>query len=493
MKILIILAIACLSQVHSNELEIEEQLEHLLSDVDALRHDLGAPQVNVTEAPTEPMTEKPTEPSKPEGPKRPIPEPEKPEKPDEKRIPVVVLMKSMKAKVGDLFFNMFTVMEIMKGMEDFKGFKMLKMKMRPSEFLEIFIEDLKRTYFESLKMKVMIKTIMKERKEGKEEHSHEKEKVETEKEDEHEGEEEEGKEEKHFNPKELLSKLQIMWKVMNLACKDKDYLKNIETVDSIKEMMEGFDKIPMAVRKLKEIKEMVRYMEHKKMQELVNPRIPLKSLVKLSVMKVTKLIYIMKNASEWEHMAQMKKEQVKELLKEEVKEEVKHQVMQMAQLLKEKWENLPEKKKVEKKEEIKEKVQEMIKEQFKQRLKMKVHFMKMAIAHVADTFWTLKKLRVMFSVKGDKKVELKHMDHGDHMLHEEIKEFVEFQHFLRGVEDYFNKHEFWMDHPGFPWKEMHIERMKSIMQLEKILQAAPYLFRRMKFMRNVFEMKLEEL
>ena len=48
---------------------------------------------------------------------------------------------------------LFNFSEIMKSMEDFKDLKMLKMKIKPSEFLEVFIEDLKRTYFESLKMK----------------------------------------------------------------------------------------------------------------------------------------------------------------------------------------------------------------------------------------------------------------------------------------------------------------------------------------------------
>ena len=116
--------------VQNNELEIEEQLKHLLSDVDALKHDLGgppAPKLPYKKPDgngTEPEKPKPTEPELPPETKRPTEEPvislpsspepprptEEPEKEKPKMIPVEFLMKSMKAKVGDLYFNMFTVM-----------------------------------------------------------------------------------------------------------------------------------------------------------------------------------------------------------------------------------------------------------------------------------------------------------------------------------------------------------------------------------------------
>ena len=46
------------------------------------------------------------------------------------------------------------------------------------------------------------------------------------------------------------------WRIFIIFAEDKDYIKNIEVVDNLKEMMEGFDGIPKAVRALKEIKGM---------------------------------------------------------------------------------------------------------------------------------------------------------------------------------------------------------------------------------------------
>ena len=51
--------------------------------------------------------------------------------------------------------------------------------------------------------------------------------------------------------------------------------------------------------------------------------------------------------------------------------------------------------------------------------------------------------------------------------------------------EFFDENEFWMDHPGFPWEQMHFKRMETIMELERILQAAPFLFRRMKFIKSM--------
>jgi len=505
--------------VQNNELEIEEQLDHLLSDVDALRHDLGAPGADqsATEKPkptetdmpeAKPTTEKPKpkpkekmpetkppteEPLRPMPPK-PTEEPDK-EKPEKMGIPVAVLMKSMKTKVGDLYFNMFTVMEIMEGMESFRDFKMLKMKMKPSEFLGIFIEDLKRTYFESLKMKVMMKKIVKkmmEKRKEKEEHFHE---------DQHHGhnqteiEEKEKEKEKHFDPKKLLGRLQKIWKVLNLACKDKDYLNNMEVLDNLKEMMEGFEKIPMAVKKLQEIRGIVKYIEHKQTQEMINPKIPMKSLVKLSLIKVHKLISIMHNVSVMVQMKKQNEEYMKDMMKEQVKEIVEHKVHEMVNFMgKAMWEKLSEKIREKKIEAIKERVKEMMKMKLKKMLHMKVMFMEKAIAHVADTFWTLKKLRMMFHEKEDHPVELPHTDYDEeHLLLDGIRECQMIQHHLQAVQKFFDEHEFWMDHPGFPWDQIEFDRMKTIFELEKLIHAAPYVFRRMRFVKNIFEMKLEEL
>ena len=70
------------------------------------------------------------------------------------------------------------------------------------------------TLISSPSFAVMMKKLIKERKE-KEEHFHEKEK------EEHHGPvdpEEKVKKEDHFDPKELLDKLQKIWKVLNMAC-----------------------------------------------------------------------------------------------------------------------------------------------------------------------------------------------------------------------------------------------------------------------------------
>ena len=97
----------------------------------------------------------------------------------------------------------------------------------------------------------------------------------------------------------------------------------------------------------------------------------------------------------------MKKEHgeyVKEMIEEKVKEVVEHKILEMVgQMGKAIWEKLPETIREKKKKEIEEKVKEEMKKKQKKMLEMKVMFMKKAIAHVADTFWTLKKLRSMLN------------------------------------------------------------------------------------------------
>jgi len=594
MKILFILVLVCITQVHNNELEIESQLNNLLNEVDTLKRDFndfdgsvkrsettGTPKTtrsHTTKAPktthgnkkhttekhtystpdkhtysttgkhTDSTTDKHTDSTTDEHtdyttddhkdsttddhtdyttddhkdsttddhtdyttpghtgyandpPKRPIPA-LRPKNETMAMIPIVVLAKSLKTKVGDLYFNGFTIMKIIDSIEHFKDFKHLPLKMKASWFLEMFMNDMKRAYFESIKFKVIVKHLMKMHKEHFHEHE-EDENIEITVEEHHNTTVDEYHNEQHWHPKMLLMKFAKMWKVLNMVCKDKDYINNEEGLDNLRKMMEGFDKLPFLLKKIKALHGMVKYLEEKKEQEEKNPEIPLKSLVKLSFFKVSHLIAAMRNISMWEHLAEMNKEAFGEMVKENIRMEVEEKIRDLIEKKKEKWDKMSEEEKEEAKEQIKEGVKHEMKKGLKMKLMKKVKTLDMAVVQVADTFWTLKKLKMVFHKKGDDEHEEheeheehgheEHEEHGEHPIVEGILKFKVVQKHLYELSKFLQENEFWFDHPGFPWEKIHFDRLGLIQEFEKIIECAPYLFRRMKFVRDVFEMKLEQL
>jgi len=241
-------------------------------------------------------------------------------------------------------------------------------------------------------------------------------------------------------------------------CKDKEWAK--EHIEEVKDKFKGVEGIPKFIKKLRHLKDIVEYLEAKKEESERNPKIPLKTLVKLAFFKITKVAAVMKNITEMKKFAEEHKEDIKKAIIAFKKGEISKDGDKLKKLI-----------------------------------QAKLAKIKMTITLVADTFWTLKKLKVMFQEKGDHEVHLPvgFSDKEKGFLEGAGRKLHEMKEMLKACEEFVEKSEDFWDHPSFPWKKMHLARSIFMHKLGELVKMAPFLYKKLNFMHHVFEMKLEQL